>query len=76
MKQINVPVEDSVYVAAKIETNRCGMLFRKWIERAVWEACGHQKAIPGPVERAGTPQKAVQAGVSEKRIARNFDFGA
>ncbi len=76
MKQINVQVEDAVYAAAKMEANKCGMLFRKWIERAVWEACGHQKAIPGPVEHSGAPQKAVQAGVSEKRILRNFDFGA
>ena len=38
MRNINVPVEDAVYDAAKVSAARAGMLFRKWVERAIADA--------------------------------------
>ncbi len=38
-RQINVPVPAPVYEAAKAASARAGMLFRKWVERAVADAC-------------------------------------
>jgi hypothetical protein len=38
MKPINVLVEDATYAAAKVASARRGMLFRKFIERAVLDA--------------------------------------
>ena len=35
MKQINVPVEDETYALAKVAARESGMLFRKWIEKAI-----------------------------------------
>jgi hypothetical protein len=37
MRQINVPVEDAVYVAAKVAAAARGMLFRVWVARALME---------------------------------------
>ncbi len=47
MRQINVPVEDAVYEAAKVASARAGMLFRKWVERAVADACEGSDFRPG-----------------------------
>lgn len=38
MRNINVPVEDAVYDAAKVAAAKAGMLFRKWVERAIADA--------------------------------------
>ena len=35
MKQINVPVEDEVYEAAKLLAAKCGMLLKAWVARAI-----------------------------------------
>ncbi len=52
MRQINVPVEDAVYEAAKVASARAGMLFRKWVERAVSDACeGSDFRRPGETDR-------------------------
>ena len=49
MKQINVTVEDEVYAAAKVGAAHSGMLLRKFIEKAVAEACGVPPGIfPNP----------------------------
>ncbi len=50
MRQINVPVEDAVYEAAKAEAARKGMLFRFWVERVIREAC--EPADDRPTVRA------------------------
>ena len=34
-----MPVEDAVYDAAKVSAAKAGMLFRKWVERAIADAC-------------------------------------
>jgi hypothetical protein len=36
---INVPVDQAVYDAAKVSAAKAGMLFRKWVERAIADAC-------------------------------------
>ena len=40
MRQINVPVADDVYEAAKIEAANRGMLFKKFVEHALVAATG------------------------------------
>jgi hypothetical protein len=35
MRQINVPVEDEVYEAAKLLATKAGMLLKAWIARAI-----------------------------------------
>ncbi len=35
LKQINVPVEDEVYEAAKLLAAKCGMLLKAWVARAI-----------------------------------------
>ena len=35
MRQINVPVADDVYEAAKVDAANRGMLFKKFVERAL-----------------------------------------
>jgi hypothetical protein len=35
MKQINVPVEDEVYEAAKLLAAKAGMLLKAWVARAI-----------------------------------------
>ena len=42
MKQINVPVQDAVYEAAKVSAARAGMLFKAWVERAIAAATDPQ----------------------------------
>lgn len=44
-----MPVEQAVYNAAKVSAARAGMLFRKWVERAIADACDK----PEPVHKAG-----------------------
>ncbi len=39
MRQINVPIEDAVYEAAKIAAAKKGMLFKRWVEKAISDAC-------------------------------------
>lgn len=39
MPNINVPVDQAVYDAAKVSAAKAGMLFRKWVERAIADAC-------------------------------------
>ncbi len=51
-RQLNIPVEDSVYHAAKVASARAGMLFRKWVERAILDACeGSDFRRPGETDR-------------------------
>jgi hypothetical protein len=40
MRQINIPVSDEVYEAAKKAARDAGMLFRAWVERAMATAVG------------------------------------
>ena len=46
MKQINVPVEDEIYLGAKAAAETDGMLFRKWIERTLAGALKRRKPEP------------------------------
>ena len=41
---INVPVDQAVYDAAKVSAAKAGMLFRKWVERAIADACDSRPA--------------------------------
>ena len=44
MKQINVPVEDEVYEAAKLATEKAGMLLKAWVARAILRQAAKEKA--------------------------------
>jgi predicted HicB family RNase H-like nuclease len=51
VRNINVRVEEEVYAAAKVAAAKCGMLFRKWVERAIADAAGVRAAgtkLKGP----------------------------
>ena len=40
MRQVNVPIEEPVYERAKDCARHAGMLFRKWVERAIDRQAG------------------------------------
>lgn len=62
MRQINVPVADDVYEAAKIEAANRGMLFKKFVEHALVAATGYSRA-----SRVRLPSKlAAKPEVSER----------
>ncbi len=44
-----MPVDQAVYDAAKVSAAKAGMLFRKWVERAIADAAD---AVPTP-QRSG-----------------------
>ena len=46
-RQINVPVSEDLYQAAKVEAARRGMFFRRWVEWAIASACDLAPAKPG-----------------------------
>ena len=54
---INVPVDQAVYDAAKVSAAKAGMLFRKWVERAIADACdsGPTPQKPGDSVRLREP---------------------
>ena len=54
MHQINVPVSDEVYAAAKIEAAKRGMLFKRWVEWALARACDIVPAKSGEKQEAKT----------------------
>jgi hypothetical protein len=64
MRQINVPVEDAVYEAAKIASARRGMLFRKFIERAVLDA----------LEPRDMPDRKRGPGVATELVERDREL--
>lgn len=45
-----MPVDQAVYDAAKVSAAKAGMLFRKWVERAIADACD---APVAPLQKAG-----------------------
>jgi hypothetical protein len=68
MRQINVPVEDAAYEAAKVAAARKGMLFRKWVERAILDACE-----PQDFRRPGETDRYVQPRNIERRVYEPID---
>ena len=58
MPNINVPVDKAVYDAAKVSAAKAGMLFRKWVERAIADASdsGPTPQKPGDSVRLREPQ--------------------
>ncbi len=58
MRQINVPVADDVYEAAKIEAANRGMLFKKFVEHALVAATGVRAAsgLKLPSKLAAKPE--------------------
>jgi len=46
MRQVNVPVEDDVYEAAKVEAARRGMIFKKFVELALQHESGAGRVEP------------------------------
>jgi hypothetical protein len=51
MRQINLPVSDSTYEAAKKCALDAGMLFRAWVERAILAQVGAETNDRKHVER-------------------------
>ena len=52
VRQINVPVADDVYEAAKVEAANRGMLFKKFVEHALMAATG----VRVPSKSAAKPE--------------------
>jgi hypothetical protein len=56
MRQINVAVADEVYEASKVAAAQCGMKFKRWVERALADACDPRNLPLGSVD----PRKPVR----------------
>lgn len=61
MKQINVPVEDEVYTAAKEAARQSGMIFKRWVAMAVSDTAVRCLADP---RKFMIPHAGIQDGNS------------
>lgn len=75
VKQLNVPLEDEVYSAAKIGAATAGILLKDWVARAIVEKAASVGSANSP--QAPTSARAVETDApGELTIDPNQDFGA